>query len=81
MLNYEKLMNQDPTSYGDVTNSLGQEIDFVEHPTEGDMTPVICVSHDLKLAAYSDFYETDDMEEAGGCYEPIFKDGKFQHGI
>ena len=79
MLNYTKLMAHEPTSYGKIVNSKGQTIEFYEHPLKGDETFVLCVSHDLKLAAYSTFFETDDMED-GEDYEPSFKDGKLLIG-
>ena len=79
-LNYNKLMDLDPTSYGDMTNSKGQVIEFMEHPTKGDSYPIICVSHELKLADYSGFFETDDMEADHKEYEPSFEDGKFMIG-
>ncbi len=81
MINYNKLMNQDPMSYGEMTNSIGQNIEFIEHPTQGDGTFIICVCHELELAAYSDFFETEEMEEVGGDYEPVFIEGEFKHGL
>lgn len=80
MLNYEKLMENNPTEYGRMVNSLGQEIVFVEHPFKGDEAPVICVSHDLKKATYSTFYELDDMTADHKEYEPSFQDGAFLIG-
>jgi hypothetical protein len=80
MLSYKKLMDLKPTSYGKMTNSLGQEIEFLEHPTQGDMAPIIVACHDLELADYSDFFETDDMEADHGEYEPVFKAGKLYMG-
>jgi hypothetical protein len=80
MLNYEKLMSHNPTSYGKMTNSIGQEIEFYEHPLLGDETEVICVCHALKKAAYSTFWETCDMEAEHGEYEPSFIDGKLLIG-
>ena len=80
MLNYEKLMSNDPTVYGKMINSRGQEIEFVEHPTRGDEAEVICVCHELKLASYGGFYVTDDMETEHSEYEPLFVDGKFVIG-
>lgn len=74
-MNYEKLMAYNPTSYGKMKNSLGQEIEFFEHPLKGDGAPVLCVSHELKLADYSTFYETDDMIASHGEYEPTFENG------
>lgn len=78
--NYAKLMEHNPTSFGTMTNSLGQEIEFFEHPIYGDGAPVICACHELKKAADSDFFETDDMEAEGGDYEPSFQDGKLHIG-
>jgi len=80
MLNYEKLMSNDPTVYGKMINSRGQEIEFVEHPQLGDEAEVICVCHELELASYSGFFETDDMEADHKEYEPSFVDGKFVIG-
>lgn len=80
MISYEKLMVQRPFVYEKFTNSLGQEIEFVEHPIYGDEAEVICVCHELKLASYSSFYETADMLEEHKEYEPKFIDGKFVIG-
>lgn len=79
-MNYEKLMAHNPTVYGEVTNSIGQLITFMEDPLRGDESPVICVCHELKLAAYSNFFELDDMVAEDREYEPIFIDGKLVHG-
>lgn len=79
-MNYEKLMSHNPTKYGEFTNTKGQLIEFYEHPLIGDEWPVICVSHELKLAATSDFYELDDMTAEHGEYEPVFIDGELYHG-
>lgn len=78
--NYEKLMAQQPTVYGTIINSLGQKIDLVEHPTKGDESFVICVSHELKLAEDSTFFDTDDMMAEHGEYEPAFENGKLYIG-
>jgi hypothetical protein len=80
MLNYEKLTAYQPTEYGRMTNSIGQEIIFVEHPIRGDEYFIIAVCHELKLAAATDFFELDDMTAEHGEYEPLFIDGNFQHG-
>jgi hypothetical protein len=80
MLNYEKLTAYQPTEYGRMTNSIGQEIIFVEHPIRGDEYFIIAVCHELKLAAATDFFELDDMTADHGEYEPLFIDGNFQHG-
>ena len=71
-MNYEKLMKHNPTSLGIIVNSIGQEIEFFEHPLKGDEFPVIIVCHELKLADYSDFMETDDMIASHKEYEPKF---------
>ena len=75
-MNYSKLMNLNPTSFGSMGNSIGQEIEFFEHPLKGDEFPVICVCHSLRLASASEFWETDDMIAEHKEYEPSFQDGK-----
>ena len=80
MLNYKKLMDNNPTEYGRMVNSIGQEIVFMESPTRGDEAPVICVCHDIEMASYSTFYELDDMMAQHGEYEPSFQDGGFLIG-
>ena len=80
MLNYKKLMEAEPTIYDRMTNSIGQEIVFYEHPYKGDEFPVIIVCHELKLADYTDFMETLDMMEDHKEYEPSFVDGKLYVG-
>lgn len=69
-----------PFVYEKFVNSLGQEIEFVEHPIDGDTAQVICVCHELKLASSSGFMETDDMLEDHKEYEPKFIGGKFVIG-
>ena len=81
MLNYEKLTALNPFIYTTFTNSLGQKIKIVEHPIQGDESPVIVVCDELKLADYSDFYETGEIDEVGGEYEVGFVDGKLAHGL
>ena len=80
MLNYTKLMEHNPTVYTTIVNAKGQTIDLVEHPLKGDEAQVICVCHELKLAAYSGFYECDDMTAEDGEYQPSFEDGKLWIG-
>lgn len=79
-MNYEKLMSWNPTSYGTHTNSKGQIIEFYEHPLRGDEAEVICVCHELKLADYSGFWETDDMIADHKEYEPHFENGTLKIG-
>lgn len=72
--NYEKLMAQQPTSYGTMLNSKGQEIDFLEHPINGGASPIICACHELRIAVDSTFFGTADMIVSKE-YEPTFEDG------
>lgn len=80
MINYEKLMKHEPSVYGKMVNSLGQEIEFVEHPIKGDEAEIICVCHELKLADYSTFFDLDDMTADHKEYEPTFVNGKLLIG-
>lgn len=80
MINYNKLMEWNPTEYDRMTNSLGQEIVFYEHPNLGDEGQVICVCHNLKLAAYSTFFDLDDMLADHLEYEPRFINNKLYLG-
>lgn len=79
-MNYKKLMANEPTEYNRMTNSLGQEIVFYEHPFKGDEFPVIIVCHALELADYTDFMEDDDMTASHKEYEPSFVDGRLHIG-
>lgn len=72
--NYKKLMANEPTEYETFTNSLGQEIKFVEHPTYGDESFVIVVCDELELAEDSTFFEVGDMIADHREYEPSFRD-------
>jgi hypothetical protein len=79
-MNYQKLMAHKPFSYGKMINDKGQEIEFVEHPIYGDESDVICVCHELELAGYSGFFETDDMTAEHGEYQPHFENGELRIG-
>ncbi len=79
-MDYQKLIDQNPSVYDKMTNSLGQEIEFIEHPTRGDSEQVICVCHELQLAEYSTFYDLEDMMYEDKEYEPKFIDGKLYIG-
>jgi hypothetical protein len=81
MLNYKKLMNANPTKFGEIINSLGQKIEFYEHPYQGDEHPVNAVCHELQLAAATDFFELDDITADHKEYEPSFQDGKLFIGV
>lgn len=75
-LNYNALSAAEPTVYEEYTNSQGQKIKFVEHPTQGDLYPVIIMFDEQKCAVCSDFFDTDDMAFEGSDYEPIYQHGK-----
>ena len=78
-MNYEKLVEYSPTEYGRLTNRLGQEIIFVEHPFKGDEHPVIAVCHTLEIAKTTEFFDVNDMM-AVEDYEPFFIGGELQYG-
>ena len=73
-------MAHEPFVYDVILNQLGQLIEFLEHPTRGDEGEVIVSCHELELAAYSGFFETDDMIASHKEYEPSFIDGKLYIG-
>ncbi len=79
-MNYLKLMEKNPTKYGEIKNNLNQLIEFYEHPYYGQDFPVIAVCHDLKLAEKTTFYELDDMMAEDGEYTPLFIDSKIIYG-
>jgi hypothetical protein len=81
MDHYTNLIASDPFVYIEFTNSLGQRIKIVEDPIWGDEAPVIAVCDDLKIADFSDFYETGEVDEVGGEYEVGFVDGVLVHGL
>ena len=79
-MNYAKLMNANPTKYGEIINNQGQLIEFYEHPQYGQDAPVIAVCHALKIASNTDFYELDDMTSIYEDYRPMFIDGVLRYG-
>lgn len=78
-INYERLMAQEPTEYERMTNTIGQEVTFYEHPVLGDTSTIIIVFHDSKLAFYSNFFETDDMTSADD-YMPFIINNELCYG-
>lgn len=80
-MNYNKLINLNPTVYCAFTNSKGQFIELVEHPLKGDEHPVIVLCRSLQLAETSDFWEIDDMIAEHGEYEPYFFNGELRYGL
>ena len=79
-MNYSKLMEKNPTKYGEILNQKNQLIEFYEHPYYGQDVPVIAVCHELKLAALTTFYELDDMIAQDGEYTPLFIEGSIKYG-
>jgi hypothetical protein len=79
-LNFEKLMNLNPTEYRTVINSIGQKVTFIEHPTKGDEAPVIAVFKEEQKAFYTDFYELGEIDGFNGEYEVMLINGEIQHG-
>jgi len=80
-MNYQKLISQAPTVYDSFVNRRGQTIELVEHPELGEEYPVICVCHELQLAAASEFWDTEDMLADHGEYEPSFVSGELVYGL
>lgn len=74
MWDYKKLMSLKPTSLGSMVNDKGQKIEFFEDPIYGDEFDIICACHELQLADFSGFYETDDMTAKHGEYQPWFNE-------
>lgn len=74
-LNYPRLMALKPTVLAKFTNREGQEIDLLEHPTKGDLAPVLIAYHKEQLIVNSEFFDTDDLL-GGADYEPIYMYGK-----
>lgn len=79
-MNYQKLMNLNPTKYGEIINKENQLIEFYEHPIYGGDAEVIAVCHALQVAASTDFYELDDMTATHEDYRPSFIDGVLRYG-
>ena len=76
-LDYEWIMEHEPIVYRTIKNSIGQEIKLCEHPLEGDQAPVVAICHGLKLAAFTDFFDCEDMYE-GSDYAPVFDRGELK---
>jgi hypothetical protein len=79
-MNYEKFMSNNPFQLGEMVNSKGQNITFYEHPVYGDEVEVVCVCHEMRVANYSGFMETDDMMAEHGEYEPWFDMNEYRVG-
>lgn len=77
---FHKLMDHNLTLYDEMTNEMGQRVEFYEHPIYGDEHPVIIVFPDERVAFTSDFYETDDMMDEQGDYRPFFYHSTLYYG-
>jgi hypothetical protein len=77
--NYDKLMALEPTVYETITNQLNQKIDLVEHPLRGDSAPVIAIYHDEKIAQDTEFFDTEELSEEGGDYNPVYMHGELKY--
>lgn len=78
---YEELMKLNPLNLGIHTNTKQQLIQFYECPIHGGDCYIICVSHELRKAEDSTFFEIDDMIADHAEYEPWFdENGKLQIG-
>lgn len=71
----ERLKASNPLLLGVITNSLGQRVEFYEHPFEGDMYPVIAVIEDK--AMNTGFFDMDDFYE-GSEYLPYLRDNEIK---
>ena len=75
-ITYNNIMKKNPTYLNHyIVNSLKQKVEFYEHPSKGDEAPVIAVCHDLKIAASTEFFDTDDFYE-GSDYNPVFHNNR-----
>lgn len=77
---FHKLMDHNLTLYDEMTNEMGQRVEFYEHPIYGDEHPVIIIFPDERVAYDSDFFETDDMMNEDGDYRPFFYHSKLTLG-
>jgi len=71
-INYKWLIGQEPTEYCTVVNSDNQTIVLCEHPTRGDSEQVLVFCRETQMAAYSGFYDTEDLTASHREYEPRF---------
>lgn len=76
-VNFQWLVDMNPTIYGSIQNDMGQEIEFVEHPLMGDEAPIICLCREDEVAAESEFFDLCDLTR-GGDYTPFFIDGQLK---
>jgi hypothetical protein len=58
---FKRLLDEKALMLESMANEMQQRVEFYEHPTMGDMAPVIVCFPDYELAFESDFYDLDDM--------------------
>ena len=69
---FKRLLDEKASMLESMTNEIQQRVEFYEHPTMGDMHPVIVCFPDYELAFESDFYDLDDMmSDHTGDYRPF----------
>ncbi len=77
---YNWLEAKEPTEYDRFTNSLGQVVVLAEHPTMGDTGVVVAIFPEWARAFDTDFFDTEDLTEVGGDYEPLLVNGELWSG-
>ena len=73
-------MDQNPTEYNRMENTIGQEFVFYEHPVLGDEYTIIIVSHENCLAFDSGFYDLADLMETED-YMPFIIENELCYGF
>ena len=72
-LDYWAVTAQNPTLYKTMTNQIGQEVKFYEHPTLGDVSCVLaCIEQTI---VETEFFDTEDFYE-NSDYLPILHEGE-----
>lgn len=75
-INFHELLKKNPTEIGFIINKLGQGVIFYEHPSAGDLSPIIAAFPNYQLAYLTDFFDLDDMIADHGEYQPVVYNGK-----
>lgn len=70
-IEYVSLMSHNPTKlYG------RGDIDYYEHPIDGDIAPIIAVHHGARLAVSTGFYDTHDFQQSNSGYAFCLHNGE-----
>lgn len=69
----KQFMASNPTVLAEFTNCLGQKVQLLEHPTQGDMYPVYAYIDGI--LADTEFFDIDDMIYEDSEYAPLLVDG------